>query len=104
MILVGKKGQIRVQTERKLARGACEGQLLEELGCQAENVGFEVIGDVELLKFPKRLKTLNKNNLVALGWKVAAKVGAQCRNHSPTQNEQCLASNGVEGMKGQWEA
>lgn len=73
MILV-EEGQIRVQAGRELARGVRQGQLLEELGKQAENDGFEVVGDAQLLNFPRRVKTLHKKIWVVLGWKVAARL------------------------------
>lgn len=73
-MILAEKGQIKVQAERELARGVCRGQLLQELGNRAENDGFEVVGDEQLLNFPRRVKTLHKRSKVVLGWKVAARL------------------------------
>lgn len=73
-MILAEKGQIRVQAERELARGVCQGQLPEDLGNRAENDRFEVVGDAQLLNFPRRVKTLHKRIWVVLGWNVAAKL------------------------------
>lgn len=48
-------------------------------------VASDTVGDTELLKLPRRVKTLHKRILVALGCKVAARLEAQYRNNHPTQ-------------------
>lgn len=59
------------------------GRLLEELGSQAEKGGYEVVGNAQLLKFPRRVKTSHKRILVVCGWKVAARQEAQGRSNNP---------------------
>lgn len=53
------------------------------VGSQAEKGGFEVVGNAQLLKFPRRVKASHKRVLVVCGLKVAARQEAQGRSNNP---------------------